>query len=105
MSYGTVIMAGLDQGRHPMRFAVIASTVSGLLVVLSTAAAGRVWRSWPDRYALLMLLLGLGWMLAALLLVLRARHWDRGSRRVFLIVDAFTHKHWVAQRDEPGPAA
>jgi len=97
ISYGAVIMAGLEQGRHTMRSAVTASTVSGLLVVLSTAAAGRVWRSWPDRYALLMLLLGLGWMLAALLLVLRARHWDRGSRRVFLIVDAFTHKHWVAQ--------
>jgi len=88
-------MTGLDQGRHPMRFAVTASTVSGLLVVLSTVAAGRVWRSWPSRYALLMLLLGLGWMLAALLLVLRARH--RVSGRVFLIVDAFTHKHWVAQ--------
>jgi ribose transport system substrate-binding protein len=90
-----MIMAGLDQGRHPMRFAVTASTMSGLLVVLSTAAAGRVWRSWPDRYALLVLLLGLGWMLAAFLLALRTRH--RGSRRVFLIVDAFTHKHWVAQ--------
>jgi hypothetical protein len=38
--------AGLDQGRHPMRFAVTASTMSGLLVVLFTAA---------DRYALLML--------------------------------------------------
>jgi len=88
-------MAGLDQGRHPMRFAVTASTVSGLLVVLATAAAGRVWRSWPDRYALPVLALGLGWMLVALPLVLRARHRDCGSRRVFLIVDAFTHKHWA----------
>jgi ribose transport system substrate-binding protein len=80
-----------------MRFAVTASTVSGLLVVLSTAAAGWLWRTWPDRYALLMLLLGLGWMLAALLLVLRSRQGHRESRRVFLIVAAFTHKSWVAQ--------
>jgi ribose transport system substrate-binding protein len=89
-------MAGLDQGRHPMRFAVTASTVSGLLVVLFTAVGARVSRSWPDRDALLAIA-GLGWVLAALPLVLRARRRDRGCRRVFLIVAAFSHKHWVAQ--------
>lgn len=90
-------MAGLDQVKHPMRFAVAASTTSGLLVVLLTAAAGRVSRSWPAWHVLLPPLFGLGWALAALPLVLRVRRRAAGTRRVFLIVAAFTHKHWVSQ--------
>jgi hypothetical protein len=92
-----MVMAGLDQGRHPMWFAVAASTVSGLLVALLTAAAGRVSRSWLSWHGPLPLLLGLGWALAALPLVLQAHRRARGPQRVFLIVAAFTSKHWVAQ--------
>ena len=90
-------MAGLDQGRHPMRFAVAASAVSGLLVAALTAAAGRVFWWWPAWHPLLPLL-ALGLALAALPLLLRvpARR-GRAPGRVFLIVAAFTHKHWVAQ--------
>lgn len=90
-------MAGLDQVRQPMRFAVAASTVSGLLVAALTAAAGRVFRWWPAWHPLLPLL-ALGLALAALPLLLRvpARR-GRAPGRVFLIVAAFTHKHWVAQ--------
>jgi ribose transport system substrate-binding protein len=91
-------MVGLDQGRHPMRFSVAASTASGLLVVLLTAAAGRVFRSGLFERAFLPALLSLGVALAALpLVMLRARRREREPRRVFLIVAAFTHKHWVAQ--------
>jgi ribose transport system substrate-binding protein len=89
-------MTGLDQGRHPLGFAMITSTVSGLLVVALTAAAGQALRWWPAWHALLPLL-ALGWTLAALPLVLRVGRRGRGPRRVFLIVAAFTHKHWVAQ--------
>ncbi len=88
-------MAGLDQVKHPMRFAVAASTASGLLVALLTAAAGkafRLWTFWPAFVP--WLLLPAGWALVALPLVWRAR---REPRRVFLIVAAFTHKHWVPQ--------
>lgn len=78
-----------------MRSAVVASTVSGLLVALVTAAAARVLRSWLAWDVFLpWLLLPAGWALVALPLALRAR---RRPRRVFLIVAAFTHKHWVAQ--------
>lgn len=80
-----------------MRFSVAASTVSGLLVVFLTAAGGRVFRSGLYGRAFLPVLLGLGLALAALPLVLRARRREREPRRVFLIVAAFTHKHWVAQ--------
>ena len=80
-----------------MRFAVAASTVSGLLVALLTAAAGRVSRSWLSWDLPLPLLLGLGWALVALPLALRARRRVRRPRRVFLIVAAFTGKQWVAQ--------
>jgi ribose transport system substrate-binding protein len=89
-------MVGFDQGKHPMRFSVAASTVSGLLVVLLTAASGRVVRSGLYEHALLPALLGVGLALAVLPVVLRARR-ERTPRRVFLIVAAFTHKHWVAQ--------
>lgn len=78
-----------------MRFAVVASTASGLLVTLLTAAAAEALRSWAAWHVFLpWLLLPAGWALAALPLILRAR---RKPRRVFLIVAAFTHKHWVAQ--------
>jgi len=80
-----------------MRFAVASSTVSGLLVVLITAAVGRVFRSWLSWHVVLPLLLAAGWALAALPLVLRVRRRDREPKRVFLIVAAFTCKHWVAQ--------
>lgn len=79
-----------------MRFAVAASTASGLLVALLTAAIGkafRLWTSWPA-FVPWLLLIPAGWALAAVPLILRAR---REPRRVFLIVAAFTHKHWVAQ--------
>jgi ribose transport system substrate-binding protein len=90
-------MFGFDQGKHPMRFAVAASTVSGLLVVLVTTAAERVFRSWISWHSFLLWPLVLGWALVALLLIRRARRQERGPRRVFLIVAAFTQKHWVAQ--------
>lgn len=80
-----------------MRFSVAASTVSGLLVVLLTAAGGRLFRSGLYGRTLLPVLLGLGLVLAALPLVLRLRRREREPRRVFLIVAAFNHKHWVAQ--------
>lgn len=90
-------MAGLDQGGHPMRFAVAASTVSGLLVAALTAAAGQAFRWWSAWHALLPLLV-LGLALAALPLLLHPPgRRGRAPRRVFLIVAAFTHKHWVAQ--------
>jgi ABC-type sugar transport system substrate-binding protein len=95
--YRGKIMAGIDQGKHPMRFAVVASTVSGLLVTLLTAAARKALRSWIFWDAFLPWLLFLGWALATLSLVLRAHRREREPRRVFLIVAAFTHKHWVAQ--------
>ena len=89
-------MAGLDQDRHPMRFAVAASTASGLLVAALTAAAGRAFRWWPDWHPLLPLLV-LGGGLAVLPLWLRAPALrGRAPRRVFLVVAAFTHKNWVA---------
>jgi ribose transport system substrate-binding protein len=87
----------LDQGKHPMRFAVAASTVSGLLVVLLTAAAGRMVRSWPSWHGFLPLFVALGWALAALPVVLRAHRRTREPKRVFLILAAFTGKHWVAE--------
>jgi ribose transport system substrate-binding protein len=90
-------MAGIDHGNHPMRFAIAASTASGLLVALLTAAARQVLRSWMFWDDFLPWLLLPGWGLAALSLVLRARRREREPRRVFLIVAAFTHKHWVAQ--------
>ena len=90
-------MAGLDEGRHPMRFAVAASTVSGLLVAGLTAAAGRAFRWWPGWHAL-PALAALGLALAALPVLLRApARRGRAPRRVFLIVAAFTHKHWVPE--------
>ena len=70
--------------------------MSGLLVVLLTAVAGRVFRSGLFGRAFPPVLLALGLALAALPLVLRPRR-KREPRRVFLIVAAFTHKHWVAQ--------
>jgi ribose transport system substrate-binding protein len=79
-----------------MGFAVAASTVSGLLVAALSAAAGHAFRWWSAWHALLPLL-ALGWALAALPLVLRAARRRRDPRQVFLIVAAFTHKHWVAQ--------
>src|SRR5579859_7028765 len=92
-----MVMAGHDHGEHPMRSAVAASTVSGVLVVLLTAAAGRVFRSWLSWHALLPLLFVLGCALAALPVVLRGRCRARARRRVFLVVAAFTHKHWVPE--------
>lgn len=90
-------MFGLDQVKHPMRFAVAASTVSGLLVVVLTTAAERMLRSRIYWNSFLPWILALGWALCALLLMLRARRPERHPRRVFLIVAAFTQKHWVAQ--------
>jgi ribose transport system substrate-binding protein len=90
-------MAGLDEGRHPMRFAVAASTLSGLLVAALTAAAGWAFRWWPGWHALLWPVT-VGLALAALLLLLRApARRGRAPRRVFLIVAALTHKHWVPE--------
>jgi ABC-type sugar transport system substrate-binding protein len=69
--------------------------VSGLLVVALTAAAG--WASrWPTWRALLPLL-ALGLALASLPRLLQAVGRGRKPRQVFLIVAAFSHKHWVAQ--------
>lgn len=90
-------MADIDQVRHPMRFAVVASTVSGLLVALLTAAAGKAFRSSMPWHTLLPWLFLPGWALAALSVILRVRHRERRPRRVFFIVAAFTHKHWVPQ--------
>lgn len=90
-------MAGIDQVKHPMRFAVVTSTVSGLLVALLTATAGKAFRSSMSWHALLPWLLLPGWPLAALSLILRARHRERRPGRVFFIVAAFTHKHWVPE--------
>ncbi len=78
-----------------MRFAVAASTASGLLVALVTAAAGIAFRSqasWPAFVPWLLVLAG--WAVMASVLVVRAH---RRPRRVFLVVAAFPHKPWVAQ--------
>jgi ribose transport system substrate-binding protein len=91
-------MIALDQHRHPLRFAVAASTLSGLLVVLFTAAFGRLTHS--DIFGHFFLPWGLaivGWALAASSLVLWARSRKRWPKRVFLIVAAFTQKNWVAE--------
>lgn len=93
-------MAGFDQVRHPMRFAVATSTMSGLLVVLLTAFLERISRSWGAWHSSLVLLLVPGYALAALPLVLwtsRARRKPRVPPRVFMIVAAFTQKQWVAE--------
>lgn len=90
-------MGGIDQVKHPMRFAVVASTVSGLLVALLTAAAGKAFRSSMSWHVLLPWLFLPGWALAAMSLILRAHRRERRPGRVFFIVAAFTHKHWVPQ--------
>lgn len=90
-------MAGLDHKRHPIGAAVASSTMAGLLVVLISAAVGRVFRSWLSWQVVVPLLLGAAGTLAALPLVLRMRRREREPKRVFLIVAAFTCKHWVAQ--------
>lgn len=90
-------MAVIDQDRHPVQFAVAVSTASGLLVALLTAVAARAFRSWMSWGSFLPWLLLPGWALAAVSLVLRARRRGREPRRVFMIVAAFTHKHWIAQ--------
>ena len=64
-------MAGLDGDRHPMRFAVAASTVSGLLAAALAAAAGRTFR-WRPGWHALPALVALGLAPAALPLLLRA---------------------------------
>src|ERR1700730_761976 len=65
-------MVVFDQRRHPMRFAVAVSTVSGLLVILLTAAFEKVFRLAISGRALLPWALAVsGWALAAVTLVLQ----------------------------------
>jgi ABC-type sugar transport system substrate-binding protein len=91
-------MAVFDQVRHPMRFAIAASTVSGLLVVLFTAAADWALGSGASGRSLMpWALAGLGWAVAVTALVVLARTRRSQPQRVFLIVSAYSQKHWVAE--------
>jgi ribose transport system substrate-binding protein len=91
-------MIVLDQRRHPLRFAVAASTLSGLLVVLITAAFSRLHQS--NLFWRLFSPWGLavtGWVLSASSLLLWIRSREPSPKRIFLIVAAFTQKQWVAE--------
>jgi ribose transport system substrate-binding protein len=93
-------MSSRDQNEHPLRFAVTASTVSGLLVVLVTAITGRVVRSdMFTRAALPWVLAAITWVAVASgsLILVRRKLLRRRSRQVFLMIPAFSQKHWVAE--------
>lgn len=94
-------MISRSQDGHALRFAVATSTVSGLLVVVISAIFGRAVRSDIfTRATLPWVLATLPWALIAsgsLMLVQRKRIFRQRSNRIFLMVPAFSQKHWVAE--------
>ena len=88
----------IDRDRHPLRFMIAASTLGGLSVAAVTAIATGVFNSgFLMRMVPLWSLLAIaGALLVALSLVWIQHHW-RGSKRVFLVIPAFSQKHWIAE--------
>jgi ribose transport system substrate-binding protein len=88
-------MTALDRDRHPAGFAVVTSVISGLCVALMIAAvkAGFVIGGTVPAWSLVavcgvaLILCGLVWI----------RPWRRTARRSFLLIPAFSQKHWVAE--------
>lgn len=88
-------MTGLERDRHPARFAVVTSVVSGLCVALVIAGvkAGLVTGGTVPAWSLVgvtgvaITLSGLAWI----------RPWRRRPGRAFLLISAFSQKHWVAE--------
>jgi ABC-type sugar transport system substrate-binding protein len=90
-------MRFLDRDEHPMRFAVITSVTSGLTVTAFLGVLGVVTRTglltWPiPLWSLIASVVAM--MCLAVIVVVRR---GQGTRRVFLVVHAFSQKHWVSE--------
>lgn len=90
----------LDQRRHPARFTVVTSTVSGLVVLAVSEVAGTVFRLQflTTTVPLWSLLAVIGALVAMLSVVWTSRRAaTHRAKRVFLVVSAFNQKHYVAE--------